>query len=197
MKIHYFRRSIKPFYSLLLLGFLLALFANACTSEQKDDLDIVKAFKPDDEYFKSSMVALHFFTEVSPVDEVDTLFRQLVEHHGLPTDASGIQDGTYTGSSPYDAFDYKHVVKIRIEGGKMVEVDYNEVKYNGHGKQEDEAYCEEMSASGTTPALAYPSMERQLVDTQDIMEVDAVSGATYSLHRFRYAVCVALMKALI
>lgn len=197
MKMHYSRRFINPFYSFALFAFVLAFLANSCSCKQEDDLNTIKAFKPDDEYFKSSLLALHFFTEVSPVDEVDTLFHQLVELHGLPTDASGIQDGTYTGSSPYDAFDYKHVVEIRIEGGKVIELDYNEIKYDGHGKQEDEEYCEEMSASGTTPAIAYPAMEKQLLATQDIMKVDAVSGATYSLYRFRYAVTVALMKALI
>jgi major membrane immunogen (membrane-anchored lipoprotein) len=121
----------------------------------------------------------------------------LIELNGLPVDPSGIKDGCYTGSSPKDAFDYKHVVEIRIEGGKIVEVDYNEVKYDDHGKQEDEEYCEEMMATGTSPAIAYPHMEEKLLATQNMMEVDGVSGATYSLHRFRYAVTVALMKALI
>jgi major membrane immunogen (membrane-anchored lipoprotein) len=194
MKLHYSHRFNNPIYSLALI---LALLANACSMKQEDDLNTIKAFKPDDEYFKSSLVTLHFVTETSPVGKVDTLFRQLIEVYGLPTNSSGIQDGTYTGSSPYDAFDYKHVVEIRIEEGKIVEVDYNEVKWDGKGKQEDMEYCEEMSASGTTPAIAYPAMEKQLLAAQDIMKVDAVSGATYSLYRFRYAVTVALMKALI
>jgi major membrane immunogen (membrane-anchored lipoprotein) len=176
---------------------ILAALAFSCTCTQEEDLDKVKAFKPEDRYFKSSLVSLHFMMETSPVDEVETQFSQLIEHYDLPISPSGVKDGVYTGSSPYDAYDYKHVVKIRIEGGKIVEVDYNEVKHDGHGKQEDEEYCEEMMAAGTSPAIAYPSMEEQLLATQDILQVDAVSGATYSLHRFRYAVTVALMKALI
>ena len=63
------------------------------------------------------------------------------------------------------------------------------------GKQEDEAYCEQMSITGTTPAIAYPNMEEQLVSKQNILDVDSVSGASYSLYRFRYAVTIALMKA--
>lgn len=54
-----------------------------------------------------------------------------------------------------------------------------------------------MKVSGTTPAIAYPHMEESLMANQDLMQVDGVSGATYSLYRFRYAVTVALMKALI
>jgi len=71
------------------------------------------------------------------------------------------------------------------------------VKKDGNGKQEDDEYCEEMSVTGTTPSIAYPTMEEMLLSTQDMMEVDGVSGATYSLYRFRYAVTVALMQAFI
>ncbi len=101
--------------------------------------------------------------ETSPVAEVDTLFQQLIKMYGLPVSAEGANDGTYTGATPYDAFDYRH-----------------EVKKDGKGKQEDEEYCEEM-----------------LLSTQNMMEVDAVSGASYSLHRFRLAMTIALMKAII
>jgi len=52
-----------------------------------------------------------------------------------------------------------------------------------------------MSVTGTTPAIAYPILEEEMLMTQNIMDVNAVSGATYSLHRFRYAVMLALMKA--
>lgn len=179
----------------VLICILLTGLVSSCTCRQEDDLDKVKAFKPEDEYFKSALVSLHFVMETSPVDEVDTLFRQLIEAFDLPVSASGVKDGIYTGESPYDAFDYKHVVKIRIENGKFVEVDYNEVKRDGHGKQEDEEYCDEMSVMGTTPAIAYPAMEEMLLTTQDITKVDGVSGASYSRYRFRYAVTVALMKA--
>lgn len=183
--------------SIVLICSILTGLVFSCSTLQEGDLDKVKKFKPEDKYFKSTLVSLHFVMETSAVEEVDTLFGQLIEIYDLPVNASGVKDGTYTGSSPYDAFDYKHVVKIRIENGEIVEVDYNEVKYDGIGKQEDVEYCEEMSVSGTTPAIAYPAMEEMLIATQDMMEVDGISGATYSLYRFRYAVTVALMKALL
>lgn len=183
--------------SIVLICSILTGLVFSCSTLQEGDLDKVKQFKPEDKYFKSTLVSLHYMIETSSVEEVDTLFGQLIEIYGLPVNASGVKDGTYTGSSPYDAFDYKHVVKIRIENEEIVEVDYNEVKYDGIGKQEDVEYCEEMSVSGTTPAIAYPAMEEMLIATQDMMEVDGISGATYSLYRFRYAVTVALMKALL
>jgi len=197
MKINYLPRITLKSLVLAMICVILAGLVSSCSCRQEDDLDKVKAFKPEDEYFKSALVSLHFVMETSPIDEVDTLFRQLIEAFDLPVSAQGVKDGIYTGESPYDAFDYKHVVKIRVVNGKFVEVDYNEVKYDGHGKQEDEQYCEEMSVNGTTPAIAYPDMEEMLLTTQDITQVDGVSGATYSRYRFRYAVMIALMKALI
>ncbi len=182
---------------LLLIIPIMALSSCDSCNCTEDSLDEIKAFKPDDKYFKSSLVALHFMMETSPVAEVDTLFQQLIQLYELPVKAEGAKDGSYIGSTPYDAFDYRHEVKIKILNGKIVEVDYNEVKKDGKGKQEDEEYCAEMSVTGTTPAIAYPYMEEMLLTTQNMMEVDAVSGASYSLHRFRLAMTIALMKAII
>jgi major membrane immunogen (membrane-anchored lipoprotein) len=181
---------------LLIIPLLLLSSCGSCNCTE-ESLDEIKAFKPDDKYFKSSLVSLHFMMETSPVAEVDTRFQQLIHMYELPVNAEGAKDGTYIGATPYDAFDYRHEVKIKILNGKIVEVDYNEVKKDGTGKQEDEEYCEEMSVTGTTPAIAYPLMEEMLLSTQNMMEVDAVSGASYSLHRFRLAMTIALMKAII
>lgn len=54
---------------------------------------------------------------------------------------------------------------------------------------------EEMSVTGARPAVAYPILERALIEKQDLRQVDAVSGASYSLCRLPYAVMVALTKA--
>ncbi len=158
-------------------------------------MDVAKQFRPEDKYFKASLVSLHFVVETSPIARTDSTFAQLVQEQGLPTNAQGCDDGIYSGESPYDAFDYKHIVKLKIKDEKIISIDYNEVRKDGLGKQEDEVYCREMSVTGTTPAIAYPLYESQLMDKQDIMKIDAVTGATYSLYRFRYAVMIALIKA--
>jgi major membrane immunogen (membrane-anchored lipoprotein) len=186
----------KILFLLLIIPFLALSSCGSCDC-QEDSLDKVKAFKPDDKYFKSALVSLHFNMETSHVDEVDKLFMQLIKMYDLPISAEGAKDGSYVGASPYDAFDYRHEVKIQIKEGKIVALDYNEVKKDGHGKQEDEEYCEDMSVTGTTPAIAYPIMEEMLLSAQNMMQVDGVSGATYSLYRFRFAVTLALMQAYI
>jgi len=161
----------------------------------KDELDKVRAFKPDDRYFKSALVTYHFMLETSPVYVLDSLFSNLVETYDLPVSAEGATDGTYRGVSPYDAFDYRHEAKIRIKDGKIIQVDYDEVNRKGIGKRDDREYCDEMSVTGTNPAIAYPAMEEELLSHQDLTEVDGVSGATYSLYRFRFAIMVALIQA--
>ncbi len=197
---NFLAKYLKPLpgvHSILLFIPLMVLAScNSCSCEDSS-LDNIKAFKPDDKYFKSALVSLHFMMETSPVGEVDTIFNQLIQMYGLPLSAEGAKDGSFKGISPYDAFDYRHEVLIEIKDGKIIAIDYNEVKKDGHGKQEDEEYCEEMSVSGTTPAIAYPHMEEMLLSTQNMMQVDGVSGATYSLYRFRYAVTLALMQAYI
>lgn len=179
--------------------FLLIIFAafvfSSCSNSQ-DSLDAIRQFKKDDHYFKAGLVSLHFIIETSPTGKVDTVFNSYLKEFNLPVTAEGCKDGIYAGESPYDAYDYKHAAKVKIENEKVISIDYNEIyKYDEHGKEEDSVYCEEMSPSGTTPAIAYPDMEKQLLRKQDITKVDAISGATYSLYRFRYAVIVALMKA--
>jgi major membrane immunogen (membrane-anchored lipoprotein) len=184
------------FFSILITG-LAVFMMNGCDREQKSDLELIKAYHPEDKYFKSSLVSLHYVIETSPISRVDTTFGQLVDSYDLPFTAKGIPDGNYTGESPYDAFDFKHIVSITVEDEKIVAIDYNEVHKDGMGKEEDEEYCQEMSITGTTPAIAYPNMESQMLQKQDMLQVDATSGATYSLYRFRYALTVAFMKGLI
>lgn len=188
--------NLNSLFIAFLVTFALFLIPSCDSCEcSEDSLDKIRDFKPDDEYFKSALVALHFMMETSAPADVDTFFNQLIQAYELPISAEGAKDGLYVGATPYDAFDYRHEVRIKIKGGKIIEADYNEVMKDGHGKQEDEEYCEKMSVTGTTPAIAYPEMEEMLLTEQNMMKVNAVSGATYSLYRFRLAVTVALMQA--
>lgn len=187
----------KPFFLLTFLFLFLSPIFNVCTAQCNEDgsLDELKAYMPDNKYFKTGFKGLHFVLETHPIDEVDTMFWKLINAYDLPTTADRVADGTYTGESPYDAYDYKHVVELTINAGEITEVVYNEVHKDGSDKKSDKKYNEEMSAGGTSPAIAYPEMEKQLLEKQEMWQVDATSGATYSLYRFRYAVTLALMKA--
>jgi len=185
----------KLIFFILLLGILFSGVSLAQDCNEDGSLDELKAYMPENEYFKTGFKGLHFVLETHPIDETDTLFWKLINAYDLPVSTQRAADGTYTGESPYDQFDYKHVVELTIEGQKITMVNYNEVHKDGSDKKSDKKYNEQMSAAGTSPAIAYPDMEKQLVEKQEMWEVDAMSGATYSLYRFRYAVTLALMKA--
>ncbi|MFH1194238.1 MAG: hypothetical protein V1720_00920 [bacterium] len=176
------------------LSFLLiSLVASCCPSSNV--LNDIRAFKADDKYFSAGLNYLHFVIETSDIPRVDSVFVQMVNGYEIPVSAKGCTDGVFIGESPYDAYDYKHVVKLEIKDEKIINVDYDEVNRENEGKESDEKYNEEMKESGSSPLEAYPIYENTLFEKQNMMDVDAVSGASYSLYRFRYAVMVALMKA--
>ncbi|MDX1283648.1 MAG: FMN-binding protein [Draconibacterium sp.] len=183
------------FLIIILFGMLISSTSMAQDCKEDGSLDEIKAYMPDNKYFKTGFKGLHFVLETHPISKTDTLFWRLINAYNLPTTCDSVVDGTFTGESPYDQFDYKHVVELTIEDGKITKVDYNKVHKDGSDKKSDKKYNEEMSVSGTTPAIAYPEMEKQLLEKQKMWEVDATSGATYSLYRFRYAVTLALIKA--
>ena len=185
--------NFRSLFNVLFLS-LFMITTLSCQHQAKSDIDLVKAFKPSDKYFKSTLMSLHFIIETSPIDRVDSTFRQIIDAYQLPVSATGVPDGTYSAATPADAFDYQHTVSITVKNEQITSVDYNETKQSGKGKQEDMIYCKEMEPAGTTPAIAYPAMEDELLEKQNMMEVDAVSGATYSLYRMRYALTMALMK---
>ncbi len=107
----------------------------------------------------------------------------------------GCRDGVYTAESIVNDFGYKYVISMTLKGGAITAVRYDEVNRAGMGKRDDPEYAREMKPAGVTPAEAYPRYEQQLLKSQDIMKMDAVTGATYSLYRFRSVAAKALTEA--
>lgn len=185
---------LKRFLTTCMIILFIFLFFN-CSTVEKDHLEEIKNYNHSDRFFKASVKNMHFLIETRSPEELNLLFEQWIKENNIPTDASGCKDGIYIAESPYDAYDYKHVVTIEIKNEKIIKIDYNEIKKNGKGKENDIEYNEEMRVTGSSPSIAYPIYENQMLEKQNFMKVDAVSGATYSLYRFRYALSIALMKA--
>jgi len=158
-------------------------------------MDCVRPFRFGYEYFKADLVSLHFMTETQPVGELDSIYTRMIESLQLPQNALHCADGTFTGESLPDAYDYRHIAQIKIKHEKIVWIDYDEISRDGQGKEKNRTYCEQMNPAGTNPSLAYPVMEKELLDTQDVSKVDGLTGASYSRYRFRYAVMIALIRA--
>jgi major membrane immunogen (membrane-anchored lipoprotein) len=138
---------------------------------------------------------IHWIIERSDMDNVRSSFQKICTENHFSSLVSGLKDGNYKGTTPFDDYDYKHEVVFEMKNGKMISIDYDEVHRNGHAKQNDEEYCKNMLQSGTTPAIAYPKYESGMLNKQNFNEIDAVSGASYSLYRLKLAILYAIMNS--
>lgn len=151
--------------------------------------------KPEIKLSDADWVKIHLMIERSPVDTVKTCFELFVNKNTLKTSPLNCNNGKFIGLTPADDYGYVHLAVLEINQGKIMNVHYDELKLNGDNKRTDINYNREMLKSGTSPAIAYPIYENRLINKQDYMKIDAVTGATYSLYRFRMAVAKALEKA--
>jgi len=96
------------------------------------------------------------------------------------------QDGTYTlEEQDYDENGWRIVFSLTVDDGKISKSDFNYVNENGDLKSEDEAYQKKMKeVSGVGPKEYIPDLNEQLVEKQDPMLVDVVTGATHSSEKF-------------
>lgn len=106
------------------------------------------------------------------------------------------KDGTYSGEYVDDDKE-RTVVEITIKDDKIIDAKLTE--YDQSGSLKDENYGKEGGEVSWTAAqlslqeaAKYPE---KLVETQDIDEVDALSGATVSYLRFKLAFKEALKNA--
>lgn len=133
------------------------------------------------------LTELHWTIERSQIDTVKTKIGLVCKKYDFPCSPVNLKDGKYRGETPADDYQYKHIISFEVKNGKIISLDYNEIHPDGHAKQEDKAYCAKMKVSGTTPAIAYPVYEKSMLQKQNLDQIDAVSGATYSLYRFKLA----------
>ena len=144
---------------ILALGFI---FAISCVN-QKNEVDA------------ETLMVMHKLIERSHPDTVD----KYLDYYA----------GKYHGESPYDDYMYKHIVSFTVENSKLSEIEYDEVHEDGHSKKSDSVYNAEMNnnAYGSAPRVTYDNYEKQLLEHQNFKDVDAISGATYSKYRLKYA----------
>lgn len=106
------------------------------------------------------------------------------------------KDGTYSGEYIDDDKE-KAVVEITVKNDKIVDAKFTE--YDQSGNLKDENYGKEGgNASWTAAQLSLQESAKypeKLLETQDVEEIDAISGATVSYLRFKLALKEALKKA--
>lgn len=138
---------------------------------------------------------MHWMIERSDMKTVIRKFDQYCRMNDFPSLVKGLKDGKYKGTTPADDYGYRHEVAFQMKGGKMILIDYDEIHIDGHAKQNNAEYNKQMLKSGTTSAIAYPSYESQMLKKQDFNMVDGISGASYSLYRFKLAILYAMLNS--
>ena len=110
---------------------------------------------------------------------------------------STLKDGTWTAEAEkFDDHGWKPNISIQVAEGKITEVAFDYVNEDGQSKKEDEGYNTAMKEkSGTNPKEAFPELEKQLVEKQDVDAVDVVTGATSSSESFKEMAKEALKQA--
>ena len=90
--------------------------------------------------------------------------------------AADLKDGTYKVEyESFDAHGYKPTMEVKVEGGKITAITYDEIKEDGSKKSEDKEYGSHMEIA---PADAYAKLTESAIAKQGT--ADAVSGASAS-----------------
>lgn len=116
-------------------------------------------------------------------------------------EATVYHDGSYTGESTPDEWGGKIVVHLKIKDEKIVTCTMENLNEKGEEKGEDYGKTEgkitnpglyQIAQNAIALAKEYP---KELVETQDLQQVEVISGATVSHIAFQEAVTQALSQA--
>lgn len=106
------------------------------------------------------------------------------------------KDGTYTGESDFDERGWKVVHSITIKDGMITESAFGYADKDGKMKADNEEYNKSMKEkSGVSSKEATEKLNAQLVETQNVDDVEVVSGATHSSDNFIVATKALLAAA--
>ena len=119
-------------------------------------------------------------------EKVENKSVQKVEKENF--DLSNAKDGIYTVESSRDEKLGKSVLTLTIQDKKIIDAEFK--GYDMLGNEKDETYGEILGKDSAdykkaqVAAKAIQTYPKQLVETQDLNQVDAISGATVSHGQF-------------
>ena len=110
----------------------------------------------------------------------------LVFFGGCAERADAMKDGYYTAeAAEFDEHGWKEYITIYVSGGTIITTDYNAKNASGFIKSWDMEYMRVMNrVSGTYPNEYTRLYAESLMNSQDVAQVDAITGATHSYHTF-------------
>ena len=108
----------------------------------------------------------------------------------------GMKNGYYTAEMKEYDYGWKEYVCIFVKNNTIVSIEFNAKNASGFIKAWDNAYMENMKpVSGTYPNEYTRLYGSRLLESQDIEEVDVISGATSSGGNFYKLVNAAVEQA--
>jgi major membrane immunogen (membrane-anchored lipoprotein) len=101
--------------------------------------------------------------------------------------AQQLKDGVYYAEeASFDSHGWKGMITIVVKNGKITQVFYDEINKNNELKNLNNSYSQTMkAASKITPKDAVEKLSASLIAKQDPAKVDAVTGATGSVEKFK------------
>jgi len=109
---------------------------------------------------------------------------------------SGLKDGYFTAEMSDFSHGWKEYLRIQVKHGTVVSAEFNAKNESGFIKAWDNAYMKNMgSDKGTYPNRYTREYVQQLLDEQENIKVDIVSGASNSGTNFEKLVQAVLEKA--
>ncbi|HBA97993.1 MAG TPA: FMN-binding protein [Lachnospiraceae bacterium] len=107
-----------------------------------------------------------------------------------------IKDGYYTAEMADTSYGWREYLCIQVKNGIIMSAEFNAKNDSGFIKSWDNAYMKNMNPiSGTYPNKYTREYVQQLIDGQEDMEVDLITGATESGYHFKKLVAAVLEQA--
>lgn len=110
--------------------------------------------------------------------------------------SGNLKDGYYTAEMTEFSHGWKEYLIIQVKHGKIVSAEFNAKNESGFIKAWDNSYMKNMLAvQGTYPNKYTREYVQQLIDEQQDISVDTVTGATTSGNNFKKLVEAVLKQA--
>ncbi len=134
-----------------------------------------------------------FYGQFSNVNLPVALRNAGAEGTGDPEEAGNLQDGTYKAEADEYSNDFKSQVELTIKDGRIVSVNWDELKQDGESKKNLSIKGEyNMTETGPKWHEQAEQMENTLLEVQDPMKIemnndgktDAISSVSISINNF-------------
>lgn|SRR5699024_4369283 len=137
-------------------------------------------------FLSSALVLTGCGNEEAPEETPEDTAEDVQDDTTVET-AEGLQDGSYRVEDlNFGETGWKEALEVTVADGEITEATWESKDEDGNDKIDDEDYQETMTnVDGLGPQDFIPDLEGQLVEKQDPVDVEVVSGATHTSEKFQ------------